>query len=235
MYQTIKTYITSDMIMSDLISENHFLLIMMEHFGVDFVTENKTIHDICSEHTINENIFIAFCNLYNGFRNDFTIEANSDTIRQIIRFLKNSHIYYKDEKFPEIHNYIQSLYQNNDNREVKMIEQFFIDYHDEVMEHLQYEDDTAFPYFNSLLEQDANRKIHSESFSVMEYREHHDDIESKLSDLKNLLLKHLQFKKDVSLRRKLLFSLFELEFDLTIHASIEELILVPMVEQIEKE
>lgn len=71
------------------------------------------------------------------------------------------------------------------------------------------------------------------NFSVKDYRDHHNDIEEKLEDLKNLLLKHLPVKNDQHIRRKLLFSLFELEFDLNVNTQIEDTILIPLVENLE--
>jgi len=72
------------------------------------------------------------------------------------------------------------------------------------------------------------------NYSVSDYQEHHDNIEDKLEDLKNLLLKHLPLDNDQQIRRKLLFSLFELEYDLTIHTRIEDEILIPLVEKLER-
>jgi regulator of cell morphogenesis and NO signaling len=70
-------------------------------------------------------------------------------------------------------------------------------------------------------------------YSVSEYKDHHNDIEEKLNDLKSLLIKYLPLKNDQPIRRKLLFSLFELEYDLNIHSQIEELILIPLVSKME--
>lgn len=72
------------------------------------------------------------------------------------------------------------------------------------------------------------------TYSVTDYREHHSDIEEKLTDLKNLLIKYLPIRDDQQLRRRLLFNLFELEFDLAIHSEIEENMLIPLVEHMEK-
>jgi regulator of cell morphogenesis and NO signaling len=53
--------------------------------------------------------------------------------------------------------------------------------------------------------------------------------------LKNLLLKYVNIEGDLDLRRKLLFALYELEFDLYLHSLIEENILIPSGVRIEKE
>jgi len=77
-------------------------------------------------------------------------------------------------------------------------------------------------------------KEYLRTYSVKEYQDHHNDIEEKLTDLKNLLIKYLPQKEDQQIRRKLLFSLFELEYDLNIHSRIEDNILVPLAELMER-
>lgn len=236
MYQTKKTFVKSAMKMSDLIFENPSLLLMMEHFDINIVVRNKTVEQICNENQINQQVFISIANLYNGF-NPSSAENNVDRpdTESIIFFLKNSHRYYLDEKIPEIRNYIHKLYTKNNNPEIRLVEKFFDEYSQEVMEHLEYEDIIAFPYFSYLAHDNKHSGSKDTKFSAEEYREHHTDIETKLGELKNLLLKHIPLKQDRSLRRKLLISLFELEYDLTIHSVIEESILIPLIKKIEKQ
>ena len=100
-------------------------------------------------------------------------------------------------------------------------------------EHLDYEDDIAFPYFIKLLKENSTNDAR-ELYSSKEYSEHHTDIELKLHDLKNLLLKYVKVDNDLDLRRKLFFALYELEYDLYIHSLIEESILIPSGLEIEQ-
>jgi regulator of cell morphogenesis and NO signaling len=128
--------------------------------------------------------------------------------------------------------YIEEFNKINTQAEILMIGKFFDEYISEVKEHLNYEDDVVFPYVTSLNNRLNNNDSPSEPslYSVTEYREHHDDIEEKLTDLKTLLIKYMPQKNDQQLRRKLLLCLFELEYDLNIHSQIEETLLIPMVE-----
>jgi regulator of cell morphogenesis and NO signaling len=123
----------------------------------------------------------------------------------------------------------------NDLEEMKWVEKFFKEYFDEVTEHLDYENQIVFPYVIALNDKIINSKepFNPVKYSVEQYKEHHNDIEEKLSDLKKLLIKYLPQKKDHVLRRKLLQSLFELEYDLNIHSQIEDFILIPLVAQME--
>lgn len=235
MYQTIRTYIKPEIKIADLIFENPYLLLLLEHFDLDLVTHDKTVSQLCSEHGIDENIFISFANLYNGFTPSVSDSFDYSQIETIIRFLQNSHRYFKHDKYPEIQDYINKLVVKNPSAEIRMIGKFFDDYFMEVNEHLNYEEGIAFPYFRSLLHgktpDSGNEEI---KFSGSEYLEHHTDIESKLTDLKNLLLRHVSLKNDPVNRRKLIFSLIELEYVLNIHSLIEESILIPMVINREK-
>lgn len=231
MYQTHKTYIIPDMKMSELIIENPSLLLLLEHFEIDFAVKEKTIEQICFENKIPLSVFLVFGNLYNGFYPDEKEIAALEDISSIIRFLKNSHRFYKHDKYPELKYFIHQLHQKHNTTDILMIEKFFNEYFEEVLEHLDYEESVAFPYICRLIEQGGIEQ--KNDFSANEYSDHHTDIETKLTDLKNLLLKHISLKNDFSLRRKFLFSLFELEFDLNIHSIIEEKILLPLVGKIE--
>ena len=232
MYQTHKTYIKADMKMSTLFNENPKLLLLMEHLNLDYIVNKKTVEKICTENNIDVPVFLIIANLYNGFFPSEEEILKLDDIATIIIFLKNSHRYYKNDKYPEIKENIKKLNDKMDIQYVQLIEKFFTDYFEEVLEHLNYEDEIAFPYFCALIGYKSNKA--KSKFSVNEYREHHTDIETKLTDLKNLLLKHIPLKKDLTTRRKILFGLFELEFDLNIHSVIEESILLPLVDKIEK-
>jgi regulator of cell morphogenesis and NO signaling len=219
--------------MSELIIENPSLLLLLEHFEIDFAVKEKTIEQICSENKIDLSVFLVFGNLYNGFHPDEKEIAALEDISSIIRFLKNSHRFYKHDKYPELKYFLKLLHEKHNTEDILLIERFFNEYFEEVLEHLDYEESVAFPYICRLIEQRGIER--KNDFSANEYSDHHTDIETKLTDLKNLLLKHISLKNDFSLRRKFLFSLFELEFDLNIHSIIEEKILLPLVAKIESQ
>ncbi|OQC37662.1 MAG: Iron-sulfur cluster repair protein ScdA [Bacteroidetes bacterium ADurb.Bin041] len=233
MYKTQKSYITKDKKMLDLINENYSLLLCLQHFDIDFSVDNSTVEQLCVENKIDLNAFIVIANLYNGF---FPVddEINKiDNIKPILHFLKKSHSFYIEDKYPELKYYLEKIKNVHTSRDFQLIEQFFNDYFEEVLEHLKYEDDIAFPYFFSLERKD--KITQSKSFSAKEYRNHHTDIETKLTDLKNLFLKHIKIKSDLNVKRKFLNTLFGLEFDLKIHSVIEEKVLIPLIERIENE
>lgn len=232
MYQTRKTYIKPDMKLSDLINENYSLLLLLEHFSIDFAVGDKTVSQVCNENNLDLAVFILISNLYNGFYPSKEEIKQIDDISLIISVLRNSHRFYKEDSYPEIKKYLNELHNKHNSEDIKLIDTFFNEYFQEVLEHLDYEDKIAFPYFCQLIGTETKKQ--QSDFSAREYKEHHSDIETKLTDLKNLMLKHISLKADLPLRRKFLYCLFELESDLTIHSLIEDMILLPLITNVEK-
>lgn len=228
-----KLTISKDTKMSDVILKNYLNILVLERFEIALGFNNKTVEELCKD-VINVEVFLTILSLYNNSSYTTTSNFDNNDIQLIISFLKNSHKYYLEEKYPEISNNIKLMIQKNSDPEIAMVNRFFEEYKNEVIEHIDYENEISFPYILSLFDKKSeinNKK--NKSYSVTDFKEHHDDIEDKLTDLKNLLIKYLPQKKDNIARRKILFDLFELEHDLRIHTKIEDTILIPLIERIE--
>lgn len=235
MQQPNNTYPVPGTKLADIITGNPYLLLMLEHLDIGFELHEKTISEVCEEHNIDKDLFLVMSNLYIGNRPEEKIEYSPDVISTIIRYLKNSHKYYLEDKYPLIKSSIKEINTLNDSPGTRMIGNFFDKYFLEVKEHLDYEDRVVFPYvvaLDEILKGEMPVMVET-NYSVNEYREHHDDIEEKLEDLYNLLIKYMPQKNDGKIRRKLLFYLFELEYDLRIHSLVEESLLIPLVEKME--
>jgi len=227
--------ISKDTKMSDVILKNHLNILVLERFEIALGFKNKTIEDICKG-VINIEVFLTILNLYNNSPYTPKSSFGNNDIQQIIKFLKNSHIYYLEEKYPKISSNIELMIKKNNNPEIAMVRHFFDEYKNEVIEHIEYENKIGFPYILSLFDKENTSSDKNErTYSVNDFKEHHDDIEDKLADLKNLLIKYLPQKLDKIERRQILFDLFELEHDLRIHTEIEDTILIPLIERIEND
>jgi regulator of cell morphogenesis and NO signaling len=236
MLQTNKIFVAPEMKVSDIIISNPYLILVLEHLEINMEVREKTISQVCSENNISTDLFLIIANLFSGFKPSPVTEYSHNDILTIIKYLKSCHQYYLEDKFPEIHEYIEVINRTNDHSEISMIRKFFDKYFKEVVEHLDYENDVVFPYvlgLNDMLMTEI-QTVQKSTYSVTEYREHHNDIEEKLNDLNNLLIKYIPQKNDRQPRRKLILCLFELEYDLKIHSLIEETVLIPMVETMEQ-
>ncbi len=222
--------------LSKLIQHNSDLLFMLQHFNIHLPLQDKTIANICAAQNISEKLFITIANLYNNNSLSPVTDLPFTDANTLLLFLKNSHVFYSEELYPKILDTIEAMAKVNTHKEMVLVQKFFIDYFNEVTEHLAYENKIVFPYVLSLLKQIENPKAPNQSnsnYTVSEYKEHHNDIEEKLIDLKNLLIKYLPEQDDQTIRRKLFFKLSKLESDLAIHSNIEDLLLIPLVAKME--
>jgi|YNPMSStandDraft_1061717.scaffolds.fasta_scaffold00970_10 regulator of cell morphogenesis and NO signaling len=222
-------------ILFDIIESNPYTLLVIEHLKKNDSPKKKTLKQFCKENNLPLHLFLVLINIYSGQEVDFTDEFSVSDTSIIVDFLHNSHIYYKNEKYPLINSLLYELTKNVNTNEVKLLIKFFEEYFSEVIQHLDYEENIVFPYVNDILKVIEKKKvINKHNFSSNEYLEHHDDIEEKLSDLKILLLEHLKLNNYAYLGRQLIFHLYELEHDLRAHSIIEEKILIPIIVKLEK-
>lgn len=213
--------VTPQMELHELIELNNRILILMEHFDTGFCVADKSIETLCKEKGINPRLFASLCNIYNGNTDNLYRPETKDDVDQIIMFLENAHRYYINEMYPEIKFFIGALSEINNTNDIKMVEMFFESYFAEVRKHLEYEQKKFFPIVRAF----SNGEISREDFLSKIRKPGHDDIESKLGDLKSLLLKHIKLIDSNGYKRKLIAAILEFQFDLSIHSLIEDEIL----------
>ncbi|MPN56079.1 hypothetical protein SDC9_203765 [bioreactor metagenome] len=110
-----------------------------------------------------------------------------------------------------------------------MVLKFFDNYTHEVLDHMKYEDEVVFPYIHSLMDAVADKK-----YSINIFEERHNDIEGKMNDLKQILLKYVPGTTDQMLMVNILTELYMSEEELEAHTFIEDSLVIPRVREIEK-
>ncbi len=224
--------ISGQMKMYDIVFENPRILLVLENFNISLGFGEQTIHDLCEKHKINEHLFLTIANLY-CCKETVTIHVqhfNASEAEQLLQFLKSSHIYFLDEKIPRLKRLIeQKAEETPDDKYSRIIKKFIYDYAAEVLIHIEYEDTVVFPYVESIL----RKQKPDTTYSIAQFKKHHSNIEVKLIDLKNLLIKHLPPDYDSVVRRRMLFELYDLEQDINIHDFIENNLLIPIVQRLE--
>jgi len=217
--------------MSDLINENHSLLLVISRFGLSLGFGDKTVKEVCDINGIDCTTFLAVVN----FLSEGNFEVGNDyeniSIVSVIDYLKNSHEYFLDFKLPAIRNKLLAAINAPDQSipyEVIFMK-FFDEYFSEVKKHMEYEDKVVFPYVLKLL---AGQKDPKYSISV--FQERHNEIESKLVELKNILIKYYPAKGSNHLLTEVLFDILSCEIDLASHNQVEDYLFVPAIEDIER-
>lgn len=229
--------------LADVIHSDYKLIPIIGRFGVEFGFGNKTVAEICSENNINVWFFLEIVNSYHNHDYFPKEQLQNFDVRLILGYLSNTHAYYLNEKVPEIQGYIEGMEQKATGghiEKIKLLSNFFRDYKIELNDHLTKEDDKIFPYImalqnaferNNTPDELIDKIIHE---PIERYERNHDNLEIKLSDLKNLIIKFLPPVLCKELCQRLLVELFRLESDLEDHARIEDKVLIPKVKFIEE-
>ncbi len=150
-------------------------------------------------------------------------------INQLLSYLKRSHSYYLDNRLLTIQNQLAVISEHEGIQQQKILNRFFEEYKKEVIHHFEYEENTVFPYI-SAMKTGTNRT----GYSIEIFEQNHTNIEDKLNDLKNIVIKYLPDTALLLEKTNMLFNIFSLEEDLCKHTLIEDKILIPLVQKQEK-
>ena len=215
--------------MSDLVLNNTKLLLMLPRFDIKLGFGDRSVSEVCEESNVSPHFFLLICSVYcnNGYvpsREDLTkVDHNT-----LINFLLESHKYYLCERLPHIEEHLNHIIEECIPKYGLTLRQFFNDYKKEVEEHFKYEEEKVFPYIQQIVTQTVKSQ-----FSIKEFHKNHTNIEDKLSDLMNILIKYLPADVFPKGRIDITLDIIDLSSDLSSHKMIEERVLIPFVESIE--
>jgi len=239
---TKQNLINKNLPLADMLLTNIDLLSILRRFDIKLGVSDKTIAEICMENNINVDFFLVIVNIFNNPNYFPAAKLQAFSIDLIIDFLKKSHHYYNQEMIPAIENLIHQLRwtDNEHERNLQILQKFFNEYRKEVKAHTDHEEETVYPYM-VYIEKKCMKNEHIEEcyrkmkkYSITNYAEEHNNIEEKLTDLKNIIIKYLPPADNQDIVFRILQKLFRLESDLNDHAAIEEKVLVPKIMEMEK-
>ena len=233
--------ITRDMKMADVIHHNYTLLPVITRFGIDLGFGDANVEEICRERGVNLDFFLE---ITNSFIDDDYIpqkELDSFPVGLIIDYLKKTHTYYLEEKIPELRQMIDKMAASipSEKRKAGLIQNFFREYHIELENHIMREENKVHPYILEIEKAYQRDELSPElldkikTWSMKDFAGEHDNVEEKLFDLKNIIIKYMPPCADHALCNRILKELFRLEKDLNAHASLEDNVLIPKVADME--
>lgn len=233
--------ISRDLKMAELIHQNYEVLTVLRRFNLNLGFGDKTIEEVCSKAQINVDFFLEIVNSFNDVDYFPQSKLKNHDVEDILFYLKNTHQFYLDRKFPEIEATIQRLeFVENNQKNKMLIENFFKEYKDEFFNHVKREEDRIYPYIirldKALKTSKTDMEFHEnmKKYSISDYQQEHEDVEEKLYDLKNLIIKYLPSPINPVDYNAILIKLFKLENDLNEHSRIEDKVIIPKVTEMEK-
>ena len=203
--------------LADLVESNYELLVVLARMGIP-------------QRGISAELFLMICRIYSSEVPVLPYEQlTSDDLGGVLDYLHTSHLYYLEVTLPHLDAKMAAMTATCDGVHRKILSTFFADYRREVDNHFDYEERTVFPYVQALLEK---RRV--DGYNILCFEDNHSDIDGKLCDLKNIIIKYLPENCSAKLRYEVLSDIFRFEEDLSRHTVIENQILIPLVEKLEK-
>ncbi len=234
--------ITRDMKMADVIHLNYTLLPVITRFGIDLGFGDKSVETVCRERQINLDFFIEITNSF--IDEDYIPQKELDSfpVSLMIDYLKKTHRYYLEEKIPELEEMIHKMASSipSEKNKAVLVKNFFTEYRTELEHHIMREEKKVQPYIleieQAYLSNSLSDELHDKirNYSMKDFAGEHDNVEEKLFDLKNIIIKYLPPCADRALCNRILMELFRLEKDLNAHAALEDKVLIPKVADMER-
>ena len=226
------TVYNSRMKMADLVASDMSLLSILQRLNIALGFGEATVAEVCAQHNISADLLLMICNIYSFRDYEPQIETlTDDDIRNITTYLQASHKFYRNICFPTLHNHIHSMVKELDDVSRRLIDKFYDDYDSEVNNHFQYEEEIVFPYIERLLN---NGPSADNGYRISLFGHNHGNVNEKLNDLSNIIIKYLNGNYASQLRFEILGEIHYISNDLMKHSSIENKLLVPLVEKIER-
>lgn len=218
--------------MNELIKEDTSLLLTITRFGFSLGFGDKTVQEVCLLNNVDVYTFLAVVNFISDDYNEEEINHHDISIDSVVLYLRNAHHFFLDFKLPLIKKKLIEAINDTLQEEPyrKMIMKFFDDYVSEVQKHMNYENEVVFPYVLNLVE---GRK--DPRYNIAVFEKNHESIDSKLTDLKNILIKYFPAQQPNYFLNEVLFDLSDCEKDLEKHNRVEDYFFVPITETLEKD
>lgn len=218
--------------MSDLIGENYPMLLVMSRFGIALGFGEKHIGEVCKQNGVDTYTFLTVVNF---LTEEPALSPIPDinkclSLESLMQYLHRAHDYFLNFRFPHIRRKLVEALSEGCPEDISFaIRKFFDEYTEEVNKHMMYEEKTVFPYVRGLLKGVKDPKYHISIFS-----KRHDQIEMKITELKNILIKYYPGKGSDMLN-SVLFDIFATEEDLSSHNRVEDYLFIPAILELEKE
>ncbi|MGE4290484.1 MAG: hemerythrin domain-containing protein [Salinivirgaceae bacterium] len=224
--------------LAKLIHTNHFLLPVINRFGMRLGFKDKTVEQVCQEQNIDLNFFLTIVNTYTDEDYFPQNELVSFSPVLLVDYLIKTHEYYRNYLFPEVERRLERLLNSCEGTcdDLQLIKSFYNKYKEELLKHLEEEEQNVFPYVLALLNAYENKQPLPDkyiNYSMKSTEPEHTNVDQKIYDLKNIVIKYLEPTYDDNDCNEFLFAIFQFEKDLLDHARIEDKILLSQVLEIE--
>lgn len=189
-----------------------------------------TSRKLKSVNGISPGLFSILCEIYTSDNPQVDLgKLDTSDVPVLLRILRNTHRHYLEASIVAIHDNVHRMTQISTPENSAVINRFFDDYENDIKSHIHFEEKVVFKYIEGLLKGERDSR-----FSVGMLRDMHNDAEDKLTDFKNIVMSHLPDSDTSDARYEVLVGILNIEDAIRRHTVIEEKVLLPLAELLEK-
>ena len=207
----------------------HTRSLILSRFGIALGFGDRTVDEVCCQSGVDTATFLAVVNLLYD-EGTTTVDCRNVSLEAFLRYLHNSHDYFLQYRLPDIRRKLSEAVACGCDGIAEAIIRFFDDYAAEVHKHMMYEEETVFPYVRQLLTGECPA-----GYDIETFHRQHDQIEAKLTELKNILIKYYPASESCGKEMNgVLFDIFLCESELASHNDLENRLFIPAVAEVER-
>ena len=215
--------------LSFVIANDYRLLQVMSRFGISLGFGEKTIMEVCRQCGVDADTFLTIINYVKDGADNRPQRVEQVSVASVLGYLKRTHKYFLGYLFTNIRFHLLNAIDCSVQNEIAfLVLKFFDEYVEEVRKHMEYEESTVYTYVEKLLDGECVSIDNSHLLS-----RHHEAIESKLKELKNLFMQYYPQTENNEKLNAVIISIYQAEEDLSIHSLVEDNIFVPAVRRLE--
>ncbi len=214
--------------MSQLICDNHAMLLVVSRFGIPLGVADKSVGAVCADHGVDCNTFLAVVNLLlRGGDMSRKPSLEGVQVEGLVAYLHRSHDYYLASRLPTIGQKLRSVLSGD--KISTLLMRYFEDYVLQIEEHLRCEEEELFPYIERLRSGEADG-----SYSVELFSQKHDHIDEPLTEFKDVIIKYYNAENSDEVV-DVIHDLLSCAYDLSLHNLVEDQLLVPLIRKMEQD
>lgn len=205
----------------DIINNEPSVIPLINRFGIQLGISDHTVAEVCAARSLDVEFFLT---ILNTFINDgYFPEERFSAFRaaELIDYLTKTNDYYRFYQLPNIHRHFRLLLSQSDgsNNNLHLMLRFFEEVEKDLLRRIDHDSNCWFP---------AVLRAEDSGTDIADAVEWDDAVEDKVSDLKNMFIKHLTGDYELNLCYGVIVAIMTLEKDLRQNNRIRARILSPL-------
>lgn len=225
------------------VAEDYRTAAVFTKYGIDFCCRgNRSLEEVCEKNGIETNELVSSLESITKSQNNQSIDYKSWPLDLLVDYIEKKHHRYVEEKIPIIKQFLNKLCKVHGERHPELFEinNLFTSSAGELAQHMKKEELVLFPFVKKLVKAELSQTaIESPGFGTVKnpiamMMQEHDNEGERFRKIANLSSNYTP-PADACNTYKVTFAMLkEFEEDLHLHIHLENNILFPSAEKLEK-